>query len=445
MRRFEFQEDASHKFWEVYVAGDTLAVRYGKVGTQGQTQTKEFKSEDAAQRAADKLVQEKLGKGYVEVTAPKARTGAAAKAGAARARPASAPATRVLLRDASDGEERILLLAGKRFAQRGAGKWHIQSFDSAADAKDYFERLLFLDSKGGLKPVETTHPTDEQVEAELARAIESFPGTHEIEDGRCTIKFEGSSDEKVSPAACKSLVKWLALEAPRSVRLICEYLSPKQAWAQALQGVMLPSVKSFVFDVSYKAPGEQSRNSIGDLAAVLAACPNLERLFVTGDLSLSPVRHESLRQLYLFGNPLTASLFENLGRSEFPRLERVAVMLAEGKRPLPYPAILETLRTLRAPVREVYLDGFERVSDTLEALATGGIPPSWKVLAFEEGWGTDFESDEVNAVLQRHAGAFSGLEVLGLPNDVEVEGAPVPTRPTEELQERFTSTVYMDW
>lgn len=136
---------------------------------------------------------------------------------------------------------------------------------------------------------------------------------------------------------------------------------------------------------------------------------------------------------------------EDAAQRAAEKLVQVAVMLAEGKRPLPYPAILQTLRTLRAPVREVYLDGFERVSDTLEPLATQGLPPTWKVLAFEEGWGNDFESDEVRAVLQRHASAFRGLEVLGLPDDIDVEGAPVPTRPTEELHDRFTSRVYADW
>ena len=67
MRRFEFVEGSSSKFWEVDVAGDVLTVRYGRIGTQGQTQTKTFASAAKAQAEHDKLVREKTGKGYLEV------------------------------------------------------------------------------------------------------------------------------------------------------------------------------------------------------------------------------------------------------------------------------------------------------------------------------------------------------------------------------------------
>ncbi|MEW6284559.1 MAG: WGR domain-containing protein, partial [Candidatus Eremiobacterota bacterium] len=39
MRRFEFQEGSSNKFWEIHHEGDSFTVRWGKLGTQGQTQT----------------------------------------------------------------------------------------------------------------------------------------------------------------------------------------------------------------------------------------------------------------------------------------------------------------------------------------------------------------------------------------------------------------------
>ncbi len=67
MRRFEFVEGSSSKFWEVEVAGDALTVRYGRIGTAGQTQTKTFANAAKTQAEHDKLVREKTGKGYVEV------------------------------------------------------------------------------------------------------------------------------------------------------------------------------------------------------------------------------------------------------------------------------------------------------------------------------------------------------------------------------------------
>jgi uncharacterized protein (TIGR02996 family) len=68
MRTFQYSDATSHKFWNIEVSGSTFTVTYGKVGAAGQTQTKTFASGDKAQAEADKLIREKLKKGYVETT-----------------------------------------------------------------------------------------------------------------------------------------------------------------------------------------------------------------------------------------------------------------------------------------------------------------------------------------------------------------------------------------
>lgn len=67
MRRFEFKQGSSYKFWEIAVEGKAYSVRYGKVGTDGQTQTKAFASPEKAAAEADKKIREKVSKGYREV------------------------------------------------------------------------------------------------------------------------------------------------------------------------------------------------------------------------------------------------------------------------------------------------------------------------------------------------------------------------------------------
>jgi predicted DNA-binding WGR domain protein len=66
-RYFEFQDENSDKFWEVAVDGTTMTVRYGKRDTQGQSKQTSFNSESDARNAAEKLIREKTGKGYVEI------------------------------------------------------------------------------------------------------------------------------------------------------------------------------------------------------------------------------------------------------------------------------------------------------------------------------------------------------------------------------------------
>lgn len=65
LRYFELEDSKSSKFWEVSVEGCDVTVRYGRIGTNGQTRTKSFADEDAAQAHAEKLIVEKTGKGYV--------------------------------------------------------------------------------------------------------------------------------------------------------------------------------------------------------------------------------------------------------------------------------------------------------------------------------------------------------------------------------------------
>jgi cell wall assembly regulator SMI1/predicted DNA-binding WGR domain protein len=62
-RRFEMEQ----KFWSIRLDGDSYTVRFGKLGTDGQEQTKSFDDEDSARQEHDKLVAAKVKKGYREI------------------------------------------------------------------------------------------------------------------------------------------------------------------------------------------------------------------------------------------------------------------------------------------------------------------------------------------------------------------------------------------
>ena len=68
-RRFEFVEGTSSKFWEVTTDGREVTVRYGRIGSNGQTQTKSFTSDAAANTYALRQISAKLAKGYRELAA----------------------------------------------------------------------------------------------------------------------------------------------------------------------------------------------------------------------------------------------------------------------------------------------------------------------------------------------------------------------------------------
>lgn len=91
-RRLTCVSGGSAKFWEVSQDGVELTIRYGRLGAAGQEQVKSFGTAQAATDAAEKLIGEKLRKGYAEDasgTAP-ARTATTVPADQAAAEPAPA-------------------------------------------------------------------------------------------------------------------------------------------------------------------------------------------------------------------------------------------------------------------------------------------------------------------------------------------------------------------
>ncbi len=68
MRRFEFVEGTSAKFWMADVQGHTFIVVYGRLGTEGQRKEKEFPDAEGARREYERKVAEKLREGYQEVS-----------------------------------------------------------------------------------------------------------------------------------------------------------------------------------------------------------------------------------------------------------------------------------------------------------------------------------------------------------------------------------------
>ncbi len=66
-RYFEYKDAKSSKFWEVSVSGKKVNIRYGKIGTAGQSALKELSSPAEAKAHAEKQAAGKVKKGYKEV------------------------------------------------------------------------------------------------------------------------------------------------------------------------------------------------------------------------------------------------------------------------------------------------------------------------------------------------------------------------------------------
>lgn len=67
MQRWEYVGDGSAKFWEGEADGASVTLRFGRVGTTGQTQVKDFGTAEEARLYFAKAVATREKKGYAPV------------------------------------------------------------------------------------------------------------------------------------------------------------------------------------------------------------------------------------------------------------------------------------------------------------------------------------------------------------------------------------------
>ena len=68
MKRFEAREENVDKFWEVFLAEKDYTVRWGRVNTEGNAQSKSFKDQNECVKEVDKVIKERLEKGYKQTS-----------------------------------------------------------------------------------------------------------------------------------------------------------------------------------------------------------------------------------------------------------------------------------------------------------------------------------------------------------------------------------------
>ncbi|MFD8634560.1 WGR and DUF4132 domain-containing protein [Streptomyces sp. NPDC059533] len=130
MRRWEYVDGGSAKFWEAGAEGTSVTVRFGRVGTAGQTRVKEFDSAADAQSYLVKSVAEKERKGYAE-SGSGGGTGTPADAAPVTAQVPDAPVA------PADEDTLVLPSAWKRnlHPRRGGTAGTVRSVDTGAPRK----------------------------------------------------------------------------------------------------------------------------------------------------------------------------------------------------------------------------------------------------------------------------------------------------------------------
>ncbi len=334
MERFEFRDDKSNKFWEITVEGDSYTVRYGRLGTDGQTKTKAFASAEVARREADKMIASKTKKGYAKVSSGGANAAPAAESGsnpeleaAITADPDDASAWQVYadwLQEQGDprGEAIAFELAGnsEEVAQLISANLDVFLGPLAAHQKTYDgeDTNVFGWKRGFIDSLRLSHDSygDEDFEGKLVdilRDVLAHPSGRFVSS--ITFVFNGDPNED----NLQDLIDFLAASAPPTLRKLhfgdFEYCGPS--------------------DETATGNTEISWYGIGDLSKLWKAVPNLRKLItqsgsdesaISGTaLALGKIDLPSLQHAEFRTGGLAAENARAIANAKIPNIERLDI------------------------------------------------------------------------------------------------------------------------
>jgi len=273
-RELVFMDAKSSKFWNIELDGASHTVTFGRTGTNGQSKTKDFPSEEKAKSDFDKLVAAKTKKGYVDAGGG----GDEAVAGDdSELLPSIAFGS---VKKDGDHCENVKTFVGKKVA------------DYDPDKKP---------TRGGKTVYRFRSNWDEDnLEPHLEHFLESDAA---LEATAIVIGSWATDDSSASP---DSVVEMLVNSKDRLPKLVAVY-----------------------FGDIISEENEMSWIHQTDMSPLLKAFPNLQVLRTRGgqDLEFKQPKHDKLRALALESGGLSAEVVRSICTSRFPNLEHLELWL----------------------------------------------------------------------------------------------------------------------
>lgn len=336
-RHLHFKDEKSDKFWRIDVSGNTHTVTYGRTGTNGQSKTKTFDDAALAQKDAEKLINSKIKKGYVDAgDAPLASTSAAPTPTKAASRGAEpAPLTAKPIAEYVHGQPFNVRSAAPKIVanpyDEGAKPW-AEKFEEFLLVQDVSETTHFVAGiageayeeantdivlkslvkhKAALPNLVSLYLNDiESEESELSWIVEGdltpvwahFPNLREFkvrgypgEMGRISMPHLESFTIECSGMKKKNLEQLFKADMPNLTHLDLwigtdEYGGETDAgdWEPLLSGTIFPKLKYL---------GLRNCNYADELAKRVANAPILDRIDIL-DMSLGTLGDEGGVALY---------------------------------------------------------------------------------------------------------------------------------------------------
>jgi uncharacterized protein (TIGR02996 family) len=328
MRRLEYKDAKSHKFWELDIEGDAYTVRYGKVGTDGQTQTKTCATPAKAEAEGTKKLESKIKKGYAEVAVD--TTAAAKRAEAAGPRnpeleagifddPTNEEAWQVYgdwLQEQHDARGELISLDQQRAKATGASKKQLEARIAEIETEHKKSWL------GGLAKLLGHDDIDRIAKLEWSR-------------GYIVGASVGNSDEDWSGPSPDTILRAL-VKSPTAMFLAdlsigttyddddWQGLMDKNVHAITKAGKLEALTNLSIADT--EGYWDISSTSVGDVTKVLPVVPRLRSLFVRGgQIDLSQLHHDLLESVTLETGGLPQGTVRAVGKCQLPNATQLVV------------------------------------------------------------------------------------------------------------------------
>ena len=328
MRRLEYKDAKSHKFWELEVEGEAYTVRYGKVGTDGQTQTKTCASPAKAAAEGTKKLESKIKKGYAEVAIDKA---AAAKRAALEGPrnpaleagifddPSNDDAWQVYgdwLQSQQDVRGELISLMLQRKQASGASKNKLEARIAELETE---HRKSWL---GGLAKHLSHDKIDEVAKLEwwgcyiLGASV-----------GNSDEDWDGASPDTILRALVKSPAAMFLAELSIGTTYDDDDwrgVMGKNIQAITKAGKLEALTKLAIADT--QGYWDISSTSVGDVGKVLPVAPRLRSLYVRGgEIELDQLHHDRLESVTLETGGLPRGTVRAVGQCQLPAATRLVV------------------------------------------------------------------------------------------------------------------------
>jgi uncharacterized protein (TIGR02996 family) len=399
MRRYEFVEGSSKKFWEIELEGESFTTRWGRIGSEGQEKTQDFESAAEARKAHDKLVAEKEKKGYRLV-----------KSDEQEARPLTAkvPSNPGLL-------SAVLAHPDDGASWQVFADWLLEQGEAwgevigaAARGKPDVAKQKAVSQalRGGCDGVEVTWQHGVIDELSLA------PMDFDEEEPMPVVL------ERFLKHPAGHFVRKLTLGLPPCEDGDIEWHMEGLAAALAAAGP-LPRLEVLDLSPPSEHMDQESWRRVGDVRGIWAAAPNLKELFLRGSsgsddgtpLKLAPIVAPHLEKLVIFSGGLDEAAPQEIGAAKLPSLAHLELMF--GTEDYGCTSTVESLAGILSgkglpKLKYLGLKNSEWEADLIEAVANSAILPRLEVLDLSMGvlW-----REGARAIVER-ATAFEHLKTF---------------------------------